>query len=220
MTSYIKIKFRNEIYGSIRAPTTIGILCYIFKLSPRSMPTLVSLEHVGDSSIVISDLDAHVDTGFYELVSRRDVEYDPAIDELTNPITRRIVRPKRAKESIKEGEEATSSHLKPAFPIPESEMNLAIRAMLQVVGSIPPRYLKFNAVLAKQIDHAISEVMRIQHVLSDLQNKEQESDYYQKVLSKNRSISLPLAIHITFIQYRIMHILYETWKTVWLRGNS
>ena len=35
--------------------------------------------------------------------------------------------------------------------------------------------------------------------------------------SPKKSTPLPVAIHVTYIQYRIIHILYATWKTVWRR---
>ena len=207
MTKYIKIKYQDEIYGSIRAPTTLSLLCSVLRISPRSSPTLVSIQ---DPKKVISSMESVVEYGFYELIHRRDIPFDPALD----PTPHLFLKKKHLhlKSKMNGQEESQNDSQSTTLPIPEAEMDIAISAMLHIISSIPPRYIKYNVVLAHQVDKAISEVDRIHKLLLNLRS--QPLDYIPSN-NKSRSASLPIAIHTTFIQYRTLHLLYETWKLVW-----
>lgn len=216
MTDYIKVIFRGETYGSIRAPTTLALLCSVFRVSPRASPILMSLDK---SPLAISDLSAPISSGLYELISRRDVPFDPELDPSPHLHLPRV-RLRKAPEKVDDSPSHSHSS-NPQFPIPESEMAIAIQAMLHVIGSIPPRYLKYNVVLSNQIEASIDEVERMQKMLADLKTAEpNELDQAVRIKTRGKSkIPLTHGIHITFFQYRILNVLYEAWKLVWRRAT-
>lgn len=208
MSNYVKVCFQGETYGSIRSPVSLNLLCALFKVSPRSSPTLVSLD--SKHPLIVSDMNEEVESGFFELISRRDIPFDSSIDNLPS-----IARPKRPQNRAHfKDDSASESSNSDVFPIPEDEMALAIRAMLHVISSIPPRYLKFNVILSNQIERAITEVEKLQKVLDDLSTNSDESIYRY---NRSKKIPLDLTIHKTFIQYRILNILHQTWKSAWDR---
>ncbi|KAI8927109.1 hypothetical protein BC831DRAFT_453958 [Entophlyctis helioformis] len=129
------------------------------------------------------------------------------------------------------------------LPLGKTEMDACVGAMVQLISSIPPRYVKYNKVLSAQIDYAMREVDRLQSVLSRLTQKVDEATAklhhatptHGGILAptppdktsatagaparprKPMTAAVPLTMHVTFTQFRIVHILYETWKTVWKR---
>lgn len=208
MASYVKVCFQGEIYGSIRSPVSLNLLCSLFKVSPRASPTLVSLDT--KHPLIVSDMEKEVEEGFFELVSRRDIPYDPNIDYLP-PLSRN----RRVHSRTRTTEDQNSTSNQPdTFPIPDDEMSLAIRAMLHVISSIPPRYLNFNVILANQVERAIEEVEKLQKILADLTINSDESVHRY---NRSKKIPLDLTIHKTFIQYRILNVLHQTWKAAWDR---
>lgn len=208
MASYVKVCFQGEIYGSIRSPVSLNLLCALFKVSPRASPTLVSLD--AKHPLIVSDMEQEVEVGFFELVSRRDVPYDANIDNL-KPIN----KTRRAHcRNTKDEDLNSASNQTDVFPIPDDEMTLAIRAMLHVISSIPPRYLNFNVILANQVERAIEVVENLEKVLADLNINSDESVHRY---NRSKKIPLELQIHKTFIQYRILNVLHQTWKAAWDR---
>ena len=209
MSNYVKICFQGETYGSIRSPLSLNTLCTLFKVSPRASPTLVSLDP--KHPLIVSEMSEEVESGFFEFVSRRDVPFDPSIDHLPA-----LIRYKKVPHQTlrKNQDDCLDQYKSDSLPIPDNEMALAIRAMLHVVGSIPPRYLKFNVILANQVERAITQVEKLQKVLSDLSTNSDDSIYRY---NRSKKIPLDLSIHQTFIQYRILDILHQTWKTAWER---
>jgi hypothetical protein len=155
-------------------------------------------------------MEKEVEEGFFELVSRRDIPYDPNIDYLP-PLSRN----RRVHSRTRTTEDQNSTSNQPdTFPIPDDEMSLAIRAMLHVISSIPPRYLNFNVILANQVERAIEEVEKLQKILADLTINSDESVHRY---NRSKKIPLDLTIHKTFIQYRILNVLHQTWKAAWDR---
>ena len=217
MKEYVKVIFRGETYGSIRAPTTLGLLCSVLQVSPRAQPvlTLITADDDAIPKKAITSLDDPVQSGLYELVARRDILFDPSVDPSPHLSLARVKNKLHPSHRERQQDPETSSK-SPQFPIPEDEMAIAIRAMLHVVGSIPPRYLKYNVVLANQVSEAIQEVERITRLMNDLKTRP-PPEFNLRL--QHSALPLSLAVQTTFFQYRVLQILYETWKTCWRRAS-
>eukprot|EP00842_Homolaphlyctis_polyrhiza_P004580 jgi/Hompol1/5122/HPOL_000433-RA len=244
MDHHIKIMYHGNMYGPMRVPTTIKMICTVLKISPRASPTLQSLDRA--IKLVIVDLDADVTSGFYELLVHPDIQYDEHID---GPVLRAASpdkspisnRPQtRTLRTMHDGDSSETQtnqrshhqHVTPHLPLGPVEMQACVESMMHLISSIPPRYVRYNKVLSNQLDHAMAEVNRLQksldhllarsgepsqpqpsNPLSPLSGEQDSKEQHQS----SRRKSLPLSIQVTFMQYRIVHVLYETWKTVWKR---
>ena len=228
---HIKIVYKNTFYGPLRSPSTIKTICIALKISPRASPTLQSLDR--ERKQVIVDIDEEIESGIYELLANPDVIYDPTIDTLvlkTNSVkkTKNInnisanearayiasnmqrVQQQHQNDSNESGVIEKSGK---SVPLHKEEMNACIEALLHLISAIPARYIKYNKVLSSQIEHAMLEVEHLQRNLDVM---------WKRFESRDKSIrqeykSIPISIHVAFTQYRIIHVLYETWKTVWRR---
>ncbi|EGF76672.1 hypothetical protein BATDEDRAFT_92466 [Batrachochytrium dendrobatidis JAM81] len=89
-------------------------------------------------------------------------------------------------------------------------MDTCIKAMLHLISSIPPRYIKYNKVLSAQIDTAMKQVHHLQVSLTHLQSN--ISSTHSSV--HHKPLPVTLDIQTTFTQYRIMQVLFEVWKSV------
>ncbi|KAL2918849.1 hypothetical protein HK105_201683 [Polyrhizophydium stewartii] len=216
---HIKIVLQGNVYGPLRAPTTIKTLCVALKVSPRAMPTLQSLDR--EPKIVIVDMDAGVESGLYELLAQPGVEFDSELDDsmlLPAPKALRSVRALRtpaATEESRESAEPVASQPLERMPLSRSEMDACVNAMMHLISSIPPRYIRHNAVLSAQLEHAMLEVDRLQKNLDALVQRIDTAAHDLGFSSKRATLSIE--IHVTFVQYRIVHVLYEAWKTMWKR---
>ncbi|KAH6599481.1 hypothetical protein BASA50_002995 [Batrachochytrium salamandrivorans] len=217
--SYVKIVLRGEVYGPLHTPVSLRIICAALKISTKASPTLQSIDRV--PHLILVDLDACVESGLYELLMHPGIPYEDAADQLplqtltcstaSSSHTSHIDPPPHL--SPPSPEPASHSNLSPVsetLPLNSLEMDVCIKAMLHLISAIPSRYIKYNKVLSQQLDRALLEVDRLQESLSKLHNRMPSPLDTDKV----DILSLPLSIHTTFIQYRIVQVLYETWKTV------
>jgi hypothetical protein len=95
------------------------------------------------------------------------------------------------------------------FPLSKSEMANIVDSMLQLIATIPPRYIKYNKAISTKIDTTLNEVDRWTTYTEKLYgqvSKSSNSDYIPSVSIQD---------FVTFLQYRTLFLLYDIWKTVW-----
>lgn len=210
--SYIKLLYNGNIYGPLSCPSTLKSICQVLRISFRAMPCLQSLDR-RDSKLVIIDSNQEIQSGFYELLANPDVEYDEMIDgknrtteknlldskplshspkpQLPKPLSLNLTLKSTVEvihETISKSSEKEDDLEKEAeFPLNEREMASCLNAMMELISSIPPRYIKYNTKLSAQIDTALQEVEEWSKRLKE---------------TTNQSNSRETAVKVTFIQYR------------------
>lgn len=209
--NYVKIIANGNTYGPIRAPTTLSFIIKILKISKSASPMLQML-NTPTNPMVIIDLQEKVLSGLYELLYDTDVGYDSAAECTQefpvhhNTYCTTGVRKDRLPVNHYSSKTATtiteSLELVAAeeqeFPLKDGDMSECLKAMMELISSIPPRYIKYNVKLSAQIDAALAEV-----------------NEWSLRLNSGDEDEMSWKLKKTFIQYRIIHILHETWKTVW-----
>lgn len=162
---HIKILYRNNTYGPLHAPCSLRFLCETLRISPRAMPTLQSLDR--SQPIVVVDLKQNVTDGFYELLVSGDVEYNIELDGPYLATSRQLpIRSQNqaTSQSAQSREmtymfktEETLEKDDSEFPLGEQDMAECLSAMMTLISSIPPRYIKYNIKLSLQIETALVE---------------------------------------------------------------
>jgi hypothetical protein len=197
---YIKLLYKGNIYGPISGPSTLKLICAILRISSRAMPCLQSLDR--EKVKVIIDSSLEIQNGFYELLVNTDVEYDEALDgglhtaknvipALPNKIQQKpIISKNESKLKLTKNLCAIEDDGdKQEFPLSEFEMAACLNAMMELISSIPSRYIKYNTKLSAQIDTSLIEVDEWSKKLKDT------------ILNQNDE---GWSVKITFIQYRFL----------------
>lgn len=144
---YIKLLFRNCSYGPLRAPSTLGHICQILKLSVNASPTLVSLDRA--QPVVIVDLDQEISSGVWELMATDATDTETRANATVKPKS----NPHR-KEYQHRVEPMQIMEESRATPLSDSDLSACISALVSLISSIPARYIKYNSKLSLQITQA------------------------------------------------------------------
>ncbi|KAI8899637.1 hypothetical protein BC833DRAFT_584973 [Globomyces pollinis-pini] len=210
---FIKVVYRNEVYGPWQSTVSLRQICVSLFVSPRSSPILLSMHNERVSCF--SNLLDIIPDGLYRLDSDPCIAFDPAIDLPRLPLT---TAPKSTVHEHTQTDLITNSRhderrltiLNPSlndFPLSPIQMKKSLEGFYHLIGSIPPRYIQYNKLLSGQIECALVEIQKWQ-------------DIYES------QVSLDIAVHesgvslntfITFLQYRILDLLHDIWKKVWTR---
>jgi hypothetical protein len=167
-----------------------------------------------NKAVIVSNPDEIVKTGFYNLLSDPTIKFDPHHDKKpigSNNVPRILVQGKCV-ETQTDSNHVMKPQENDKFPLQKSQMNELIDQMLHLISTIPPRYIKYNKLLSKQIDISLEET----------QSWINQSDAIYKSLQTDSPTTLhhsgvSLGIFLTFVQYRILNMLHDIWKRVWMR---
>ncbi|KAJ3294251.1 hypothetical protein HK104_003828 [Borealophlyctis nickersoniae] len=261
---YVKVIHRNHTYGPIRAPTTLRTLCLALHISARSSPCLVDSLNPEAFSTGELDVDVpaglyelvcrdsiEYDSAIDDVVLGRTAGGGNGNSKVVGTASQTQINVDTAKhgKSQTEGCGDTDVNVRGEdgrwvqgdgmlnrleTPLPASDLEIGIEALIYLVSSIPGRYIKYNAVLGKKVDRAMAEVERLHEMMREMQGADQKeespltqndpekcsnrkSKSPQHAGSRNNLTHIPAATRITFIQYRLSSILYATWAAVWAR---
>lgn len=135
---YVKICHLGTTYGPFKAPITLKSVCMILGVSLTACPCLASLDR--QKQLIIVNLDANIDNGYYELLAKPEDDHLNVHEQITPPV--QIVPHCSIDQQV-------------VLPLDDRGMKIALKAMMDLISSIPSRYVKYNTRLSAQIDNAI-----------------------------------------------------------------
>jgi hypothetical protein len=220
--SYVRILYQSYNYGPLNAPTRLKFICSGLRINEKSVPALVRLheetEEADNAEETITDFNAPIAAGLYRLlVAFPDM---PFVDEervflpqarsgyketrsFSTQTTHASIGVQGSFEAVSEERvEVKKGHGE--IPLELDEMQASIDAMLFVIGTIPDRYYKFNAILRRNIAKAKDEVERLQTLLVKTETTSTKS-----------VLSIPL--QKTLLYYHMLNALVNAWNSVWIK---
>ncbi|KAJ3262608.1 hypothetical protein HK103_000137 [Boothiomyces macroporosus] len=174
----------------------------MFKIPPQSNPTLTSLQ---DKGVIVHRQSDIVESGIYELTFNPNV---PFVDIPLKPqLSKTVQTISISTQTITSTSQVIQSQ--DSLPLKPKIMKECTDRMLQLIASIPPRYILYNKLLSAQIDSTLEEVESLTKYLRYL-----HADY---TLDQELDQGLKVSLFATFLQYRILNMLHDIWKKVWTR---
>ncbi|KAJ3045931.1 hypothetical protein HDV00_006197 [Rhizophlyctis rosea] len=220
---YIKILHNNQTYGPLHSTTTLRQILTTLRIPPRSNPSLHNLQ--SPKIYTTESLDTLIDSGVYELVvanplpwveGEDDVRLDNRVD-VRQKSTQTSQRSEGSLENEDSGRREVAREKVVKSKVEEkvkSEIEIGIEALVHLVASIPPRYVKYNTVLSRRMDEAIELVERLRHSLQLVEKEETNNPSSSPPPTRPK---IPITTQKTFIQYRLILLLHQIWSTVWAR---
>ncbi|KAJ3010916.1 hypothetical protein HKX48_007134 [Thoreauomyces humboldtii] len=222
----IQIVYDGTTFGPV-SPTSLRTLLSALRIPPRSHPTLVG---ISDPSKAFSptDLNVRVPPGLYECLCTTKVAWEEGIDSWPAPPPSTLAPKPQVHVAVKETEpvgEDRNAMPKAFVEGPMDDLEVGIEAMLHVISTIPGRYVKYNKILAAELDSALTQVDALSIALRATKrprDERQASDTRTGVRIPSSSTDtenprLPLETTRIFIQYRIFALLHAVWTSVWTR---
>ncbi|KAJ3272105.1 hypothetical protein HDV01_005970 [Terramyces sp. JEL0728] len=200
--NHIKILSNGIFYGPIESICTLEFICQMFKVSPSANPMLALLP---DKKTVIHQQSEVVTSGIYELTFNPNVPFTE-LPSKRNQVSK-MVQTSDVHTQTKFAQQPVGSE--DSLPLKPKQMKECTDRMLQLIASIPPRYIQYNKLLSAQIDSSLEEIDYLTKHLNFLNtgfSKDQQLDGGMQV-----------AEFATFLQYRILTMLHDIWKKVWTR---
>ncbi|TPX58125.1 hypothetical protein PhCBS80983_g03350 [Powellomyces hirtus] len=213
----IQITYDGTTYGPIK-PTSLRTIFSALHISPRSSPCLVGLS---DPHIALSDPELRVPPGLYALRCKSDVKWDDGVDSWPVAATKHPVpKPEPAdpvpptnEDQVEKQSEKTKTTI--SRRADSDDIDAGIEAMIYVISTIPARYVKYNKILAAQLDTALIQVDALVDALAQMRTT---NPLLQPPSSTSTTTTKdPRSTYRTLIQYRLLTILQRVWSSVWLR---
>jgi hypothetical protein len=210
---YIKVIYQGCTYGPIEAPMTLLAICNMIRVSLRAKPVLRAISR---KDTLLSLPEEMVSTGLYELISNPNISYDESVDGVLEQPAKKTKLATNSHDMFTQTQARTdlteSNTTSSMLPLRKDEMKECVDRMLHLLATIPPRYIKYNKVLSQQIDEALLQADEWNKKLNSLYDRLESASTNAKHLS-----GVSLGTFMTFVQYRILNMLHDIWKTVWQR---
>ena len=215
---YIKVVYQTTVYGPFQGPISLARLAKLMRISMRAKPLLQSMDT--EKITVITNENAIINAGLYSLAADPSIVYDEAIDGAmeTSSVGRnkfgqfRDCQTQTDSSAHHNGEYSAATSGICNLPLDRSEMEHTVEGMIHLLSSIPPRYIKYNKVLAAQMKISLDQVNEwiksLSIVYQDMENDK---------IGLLHASGVTFATYVTFVQYRILSVMHDIWKKVWTR---
>ncbi|KAJ3321530.1 hypothetical protein HDV06_004066 [Boothiomyces sp. JEL0866] len=201
---HVKILLKGVIYGPIESECTFEFICQMFKVSPMANPSLTKLP---DKKLVIHKQAEVVESGMYEF------SFNPNVPFVEIPVKLNKVSKTVQTTSVHTQTIANSTQpiiqTQDSLPLKPKLMKECTDRMVQLIASIPPRYIQYNKLLSAQINTSLEQIDQLTKYLGFL--------YTDFTLEQELDKGLQMSIFATFLQYRILTMLHDIWKKAWTR---
>ncbi len=149
-------------------------------------------------------------SGIYSLVANPEITYDHALDGFAWEAVKKKVPKGEDVQTQTEPLNDISSSIRYTgkLPLPKAEMQSIVEGMLHLLTTIPPRYIKYNKVLSAQVDSSLQSVDELNIKLDEA---------YQNLHLAYHPSGVSHSTFTSYLQYRILTIMYDIWKKVWTR---